>query len=159
MHSWNYCSNSNCSDSAIQRRTARSGLALSFVPGIDAARFRLAHIQISLRDCCRARSVRIAMMFHLLIYASAGSLLILSSAGCATQSGYDHDSDLRSHFHLYRPFDNSRDWGPGYLVGPPGQYSGRASGIDDRRATLPDKSIQESQSDPSGGDRSQAEFP
>jgi hypothetical protein len=159
MHSWYYCSNGDCSDFATQRRTRLSGLALSFVPGIEVPRLHLEHIQSSQRGCCRAKSVRIAMMFHLLIYASAASLLILSSAGCATQSGYDHDSDRRSHFHLYKPFDNSRDWGPGYLVGPPGQYFGRASGIDDRRSTLPDKSTQESQSNPLGLGRSQAEFP
>jgi hypothetical protein len=53
-----------------------------------------------------------------LIYAGAMSLLLLSCGGCASTPGFI--GSTRTHrFQVYAPFDNARDWGPSYLVGPP----------------------------------------
>jgi hypothetical protein len=43
------------------------------------------------------------------------------SAACALSSSYDRKGQHPNDYgvDLYEPFDNSRDWGPAYLVGPP----------------------------------------
>jgi hypothetical protein len=43
------------------------------------------------------------------------------SAACTLSSTYDRKGQHPNDYgvDLYEPFDNSRDWGPSYLVGPP----------------------------------------
>jgi hypothetical protein len=51
--------------------------------------------------------------------ALAAATLAFGLGGCAT-GGYG--ARLNDHVEVYAPFDNERDSGPGYLVGPPQQY-------------------------------------
>ncbi len=46
-------------------------------------------------------------------------MLLVSIGGCAAYPAYDHTVRLSDDFSFFEPFDNSRDWGPNYLVGPP----------------------------------------
>ncbi len=64
-------------------------------------------------------------------------LLALSFCGCATMGPADGHLHLANHLNIYEPYDNSRDWGPGYLVGPPGHHFGYGSRIDDTRTIEP----------------------
>jgi len=49
------------------------------------------------------------------------SLGIALTAACTLSSSYDREGQHPNDYgvDLYEPFDNSRDWGPSYLVGPP----------------------------------------
>jgi len=51
-------------------------------------------------------------------------LLALLCAGCAVQGGgYAFGgTNIDYGIRYFEPFDNSRSWGPGYLVGPPSNY-------------------------------------
>jgi hypothetical protein len=65
--------------------------------------------------------------------AAAGALLGFSLAGCvSTNDG--HGARLTDNLEIYAPFDNERDWGPSFLVGPPQHYLGEETRIDDTRA-------------------------
>lgn len=55
---------------------------------------------------------------------SIGALAVLLVAACSSAcvfSGRNPDDDAPTGYGItfYEPFDNSRDWGPGYLAGPP----------------------------------------
>jgi len=70
-----------------------------------------------------------------LLYGSAIALLFASFGGCALKRGYD-EPQLRigNNLNLYEMFDNSRDWGPSYLVGPPDHHFGYGARVDDSRS-------------------------
>ncbi len=68
--------------------------------------------------------------FGLLLPAAAAILL----AGCATRAPSDwRRVQLTDNLQLYDLYDNSRDWGPSFLVGPPAHHWGDESRIDDTR--------------------------
>ncbi len=69
-----------------------------------------------------------------LMYASATALLVLSFSGCAVRPGYDDQLRVGNALNIYELFDNSRDWGPSYLVGPPGRHFGYGARVDDSRS-------------------------
>jgi hypothetical protein len=55
-------------------------------------------------------------------------------AGCAAQPLSDErEVRLGDSLRLYDMYDNSRDWGPSFLVGPPAHHLGDESRIDDTR--------------------------
>lgn len=55
-------------------------------------------------------------------------------AGCAGHPPSDErEVRLGDNLRLYDMYDNSRDWGPGFLVGPPSHHLGDQSRIDDTR--------------------------
>jgi hypothetical protein len=55
-------------------------------------------------------------------------------AGCAAQAPSDErEVRLGDNFQIYDMYDNSRDWGPSFLVGPPAHHFGDESRIDDTR--------------------------
>lgn len=55
-------------------------------------------------------------------------------AGCAAQPPSDErEMRLGDNLRLYDMYDNSRDWGPSFLVGPPTHEMGDQSRIDDTR--------------------------
>jgi hypothetical protein len=63
--------------------------------------------------------------------AAAVAMLV---AGCATQPASDHRAArLTDNLQIYDMYDNSRDWGPAFLVGPPAHHLGDQSRIDDTR--------------------------
>ena len=68
----------------------------------------------------------------LIVYASAIALLLLSS-GCAFRPVPNDGFRRAYNVNVYPPFDNSRDWGPSYLIGPPGHHFGFGARVDDRR--------------------------
>jgi hypothetical protein len=72
-----------------------------------------------------------------LLYGSAIALLLVSLGGCALRRGYD-EPQLRigKNVNLYAMFDNSRDWGPSYLVEPPDHHFGYGARVDDSRSDL-----------------------
>ncbi len=58
--------------------------------------------------------------------AGTAALVALSGlcAACEIFGGGTHDTEQSGYsaayqVNSYEPFDNSRDWGPGYLAGPP----------------------------------------
>ncbi len=67
--------------------------------------------------------------------APALSLLVLN--GCATMHADDGQLHILDAFTVYAPFDNSRGWGPSYLVGAPGHHFGIGARIDDARTDPP----------------------
>jgi len=73
-------------------------------------------------------------------FAYCGALLFLVIAGCAANSAYHVKTRVNDDFSFYEPFDNSRDWGPDYLVGPPRPVSARPI-TDDRSAVMQSQSI------------------
>ena len=76
----------------------------------------------------------------LIVSASAIPLLLLSS-GCAIGPGYNDGVRRVYNVNVYAPFDNSRDWGPSYLVGPPGHHFGYGARVDDSRSTHIDELV------------------
>jgi hypothetical protein len=55
-------------------------------------------------------------------------------AGCAAETPSDHrEVRLGDNLSVYHMYDNSRDWGPSFLVGPPSHHLGDQSRIDDTR--------------------------
>jgi hypothetical protein len=55
-------------------------------------------------------------------------------AGCAAQPVSDvRAARLSDNFSVYDMYDNQRDWGPSFLVGPPSHHLGDESRIDDTR--------------------------
>jgi hypothetical protein len=67
-----------------------------------------------------------------------GLLIAPFGGGCAVSPG----------LNPYPMFDNSRDWGPSYLIGPPGHHFGYGTRVDDSRAVSSDLSMPPSQSLP-----------
>ncbi len=71
-------------------------------------------------------------------YLCVIGLLTLLFGGCAaTPIRYDGGLRVSQNLGFYDMFDNSRDWGPSYLVGPPGHHFGDETRIDDTRALPP----------------------
>ena len=64
-------------------------------------------------------------------------LLTLVFGGCAARGGYDDRLPLNSSFQVYQLYDNSRDWGPSYLVEAPDHEFGNGGRIDDSRSAPP----------------------
>ena len=88
----------------------------------------------------RRRFIYASTIDLLIMYASAIALLVLSS-GCAISAGYNDGVRRGYDLHVYKLFDNSRDWGPSYLVGPPGRHFGYGARVDDRRSTTIDERV------------------
>ena len=70
------------------------------------------------------------------IEAALGCLLIGLAAGCASRAP-DRTALVSDNLRLYDLYDNSRDWGPSYLVGPPNHHFGDQARIDDTRTLSP----------------------
>ena len=62
------------------------------------------------------------------------SFIVLN--GCTMMHADEGQLRVGDALNIYAPFDNSRDWGPSYLVGPPAHHFGDETRIDDTR-TLP----------------------
>jgi hypothetical protein len=75
-----------------------------------------------LRDLLQGRPVRLAAIALTVLYLTAVALL-LSAGGCASTLPQLDAFENRYGVDLSMPFDNSRDEGPSYLVGPPGRQS------------------------------------
>jgi hypothetical protein len=82
-------------------------------------------------------------MYHqrLLASGSAALLLTLSFDGCTLTRIFDwplqtgNDSfRIGSDVSVYKMFDNSRDWGPSYLLGAPDHHFGYGTRVDDTRS-------------------------
>lgn len=54
-----------------------------------------------------------------LAVASLAALVMCAACTVPVSRSADGDRTEGYAITLYEPFDNSRDWGPGYLVGPP----------------------------------------
>jgi len=67
-------------------------------------------------------------------HACVIGLLTLFFGGCAASPAYDGSTRMGPGFSVYQLYDNSRDWGPGYLVGPPDHHFGDEARIDDSRS-------------------------
>ncbi|MGA2778615.1 MAG: hypothetical protein ABSF94_13750 [Steroidobacteraceae bacterium] len=100
-------------------------------------------------------------MNHLLRRRSPGialGLLAIALCSACTLPGPKPDDGSQREgygFAIYEPFDNSRDWGPGYLVGPPlrpklypNDYSNRSAGSVLHPATAPSIPTGSPNSDP-----------
>ena len=72
-----------------------------------------------------------------LVLGCATLLLTLSFGGCAARRGYDDRLRLSNDFQVYDLYDNSRDWGPSYLVGAPDHHFGYGARIEDSRSIPP----------------------
>jgi hypothetical protein len=71
-----------------------------------------------------------------LICGSALAMPLLASfGGCALRHGEEQGpSTAGRSLSFYGMYDNSRDWGPSYLVGPPDRHFGDGTRIDDNRS-------------------------
>lgn len=72
-----------------------------------------------------------------LAYCGAIAAYFLTLNGCATIHGDEGQLHVGNALDIYAPFDNSREWGPSYLVGPPGHHLGLGDRIDDARMAPP----------------------
>jgi hypothetical protein len=66
----------------------------------------------------------------------AGAVIELASAvlaGCVMMHPDAGQMRVGDALKIYAAFDNSRDWGPSYLVGAPGHHLGTGVRIDDNR--------------------------
>jgi len=95
----------------------------------------------------RRRLIYASTIGLLIMYASAIALLVLSS-GCAITARINDDVRRGYDLHVYKLFDNSRDWGPSYLVGPPGRHFGYGARVDDQRSTTIDERVSPSDIEP-----------
>jgi hypothetical protein len=68
------------------------------------------------------------------VWAGAVAVLSASFAGCVSTAGDGDGARLSDNLKISAPFDNERDWGPSYLVGPPTHDMGDQNRIDDTRA-------------------------
>jgi hypothetical protein len=72
-----------------------------------------------------------------LLYSSTVVLLTVAFSGCALTRGDDGQRfRISNNLTLYEMFDNSRDWGPSYLVGAPDRHFGYGARVDDSRSSL-----------------------
>ena len=83
-----------------------------------------------------------------LIMCSGAIALLVLSSGCVIGTGYTEGDRRGYDLHVYKLFDNSRDWGPSYLVGPPGRHFGYGARVDDRRSTTIDEPAPPADFDP-----------
>jgi len=67
------------------------------------------------------------------IAVSAAGLPVLMG-GCVFMSGDVQGTRLNDNVVVYAPFDNERDWGPGYLVDAPDHHFGDEIRISDSRS-------------------------
>jgi hypothetical protein len=88
----------------------------------------------------RPRLIYVSTIGLLIMNASAIALLVLSG-GCAISARSNNDDRRGYDLHVYKLFDNSRDWGPSYLVGPPGRHFGYGARVDDRRSATIDEPV------------------
>lgn len=95
----------------------------------------------------RRRLIHVSTIGLLIRYVSASALFALSS-GCAISAGYNDGVRRNYDLHVYRVYDNSRDWGPSYLVGPPGRHFGYGARVDDQRSPTIDDPAPPSDSEP-----------
>jgi hypothetical protein len=109
----------------MQENRLPSPIALRLTPGSATVRSGVAQVRHFLWDCYRSQPLRIVTFSLVLIYVSAVSLVILSCGGCASTVGFMVGGARIYNPHVYAPFDNARDWGPSYLVGPPDHRFGR----------------------------------
>ena len=68
--------------------------------------------------------------------SAAAALAVVGwlTAGCAAQPPSDtREVRLGDNLNIYDMYDNSRDWGPSFLIGPPLHYDGDQTRIDDTR--------------------------
>jgi len=72
---------------------------------------------------------------HLRVGALELSFVVLN--GCAMMHADQGQLRVGDALNIYAPFDNSRDWGPSYLVGAPGHHLGMGTRIDDNRTDPP----------------------
>jgi hypothetical protein len=71
------------------------------------------------------------------VYFCVIGMLMPLCGGCAASLiRYDGGVRVSHDLGFYDLFDNSRDWGPSYLVGPPAHHLGDETRIGDMR-TLP----------------------
>ncbi len=65
-------------------------------------------------------------------------MLTLLCGGCAgSPVRFAGGVRVSQNLGIYDLFDNSRDWGPSYLIGPPGHHSGDETRVDDMRTPPP----------------------
>ncbi len=69
-----------------------------------------------------------------LAYACAIGLLTLWLGSCAASPAYDRSTRVGPGLSFYPFYDNYREWGPSYLVGPPDHHFGDEARIDDNRS-------------------------
>jgi hypothetical protein len=111
--------NSDRNDYLMQEKSLPSPIALRVTPGSATFRSIVAQARYFLWSCYQGRHLRIVTIFLLLIYVAAVSSVLLSCGGCASAVGFIDGGARIFNLHVYAPFDNARDWGPSYLVGPP----------------------------------------
>jgi len=70
------------------------------------------------------------------IHAAIGCLAVCLAAGCASRPP-SRGAVVSDNLRLYDLYDNSRDWGPSFLVGPPDHHFGDQARIDDTRTLSP----------------------
>jgi hypothetical protein len=72
-----------------------------------------------------------------LLAAGVLELFFVVLSGCAMMHADEGQLRVGHALNIYAAFDNSRDWGPSYLVGAPGHHLGMGARIDDDRTDLP----------------------
>jgi hypothetical protein len=81
-----------------------------------------------------------------LLLCAALALSGLDLGGCASMRADGGVLHLGNALNIYAPFDNSRDWGPSYLVEAPDHHLGYGARIDDSRTTPPDTNSRDTDS-------------
>jgi hypothetical protein len=69
-----------------------------------------------------------------LLGAACAAGLLMGLGACVSTPRGAQSARVSNNFEVYAPFDNQRDWGPSYLVGPPSRHLGDQTRIDDTRA-------------------------
>lgn len=75
-----------------------------------------------------------------LLFCAACAAALFAS-GCASRPP-SREITLSDNLRLYDLYDNERDWGPSFLVGPPAHHLGDELRIDDARALPPPTAAQ-----------------
>jgi hypothetical protein len=74
----------------------------------------------------KVRGAPVTIVAMTVVYLLAAALL-LSASGCASNRARLDSAESRYGIHLSMPFDNARDEGPTYLVGPLAHRGGRGT--------------------------------
>ena len=61
------------------------------------------------------------------------AMLSVTFAGCVSNLGFGRGARISDNLEIYEPFDNSRPWGPSYLLGPPAHHLGDEARVGDGR--------------------------
>ena len=69
--------------------------------------------------------------------AVSAAALPMLMGGCVSTSGEGQGTRLNDNLVVYAPFDNERDWGPGYLVEAPYHHLGDGVRVNDSRSLSP----------------------